>query len=282
MKSAAKTVFIVGGSSGIGLEMAKQLASTGAHVAIFARRKETLEAACAEIGQAIKKRKPAGQKVLSYVLDAADRDAAERQLNLAIADLGVPDLLINSAGGAVPQEFEKVTADDFLRTLQVNVFAAWNPCQVLVPHMKREGRGTIVNVSSVAGVVGTYGYTDYSLAKFGIIGFSEALRGELRPHGIQVQVVCPPDTQTPGFDNENLTKPPETAALSAGTKLMSAEAVARASLKQVGTKRFLIFANRESRGIDLARRFVPAVVRDQMDKIVAKSRSKNKSRSQKG
>ena len=275
MKVAAKTVFIVGGSSGIGLEMAKQLASKGADVAIFARRKETLDAACGEIVQATKRRKSSDQKILPYVLDAADREAAERQLAHAMTDMGTPDLLINSAGGAVPQEFEKVTPDDLLRTLQVNVFTAWNPCQVVVPHMKRAGRGTIVNISSVAGVVGTYGYTDYSLAKFGIIGFSEALRGELRPHGIQVQVVCPPDTQTPGFDNENLTKPAETMALSAGAKLMSPEAVARASLKQVGSKRFLIFANRESRGIDLARRFVPAVVRDQMDKIVAKSRSKN-------
>ncbi len=265
-----KTIFVIGGSSGIGLAMARRLAEDGAHVAIFARRAKVLDQALQEI---VTSAKASGQTCKAYVLDASSAADARSVLAQAVSDLGVPDVLVNSAGGATPQAFEDVTQDDLSRTLSANVFSVWHPCQVLAPQMKARGAGAIVNVSSVAGLVGVYGFTDYSLAKFAVIGFSEALRSELKPHGVSVQVLCPPDTETPGFERENKTKPAETKAVSEGAKLMSATDVADQCLKQIGSKPFLILANRESRFIDVLRRFIPDIVRTQIDQTVRKTRA---------
>ena len=86
----------------------------------------------------------------------------------------------------------------------------------------------VINVSSIGGFIGVFGFTAYSASKFGLIGLSEALRGELKPRGIAVSVLCPPDTDTPGMARENKTKPDETHAISGNVKLMSAENVAKA------------------------------------------------------
>src|SRR5438477_366286 len=80
--------------------------------------------------------------------------------------------------------------------------------------------------ASLAGLIGVFGYTDYCASKFAIVGFSEALRSELKPHGIMVSVLCPPDVDTPGFAVENTTKPPETVAISEGAKPMTPDEVA--------------------------------------------------------
>jgi len=266
MNFSGKTVFIVGGSSGIGRELARGFGERGAKVAIFARRKGVIDDAVADIGM----------NARGYELDAASEADAQRVLGDAMAELGVPDVLINSAGGAKPQEFEKVTGDDLAWTLNANLYACWFPCKAVAPHMKARGSGNIVNASSVAGLIGVYGYTDYTLAKAGIIGFSDALRSELKPYGVSVQVLCPPDTETPGFERENETKPAITAALSEGASLMSAREVAESCVRQIGAKPFLILANRESKFIEVLRRFAPGAVRGQIDSAIAKALSRAK------
>jgi len=262
MDYSGKTAFIVGGSSGIGRELAKGLAARGARIAIFGRRRSMLDEALDEI--------KSSREVNAYAMDAGDEADAQSILAQAVREMGVPDLLINSAGGAKPQEFEKVTGNDLAWTLNANLYACWFPCRVIAPLMKQRGRGAIVNVSSMAGLVGIYGYTDYTLAKAGIIGFSEALRSEPTPFGVSVQVLCPPDTETPGFERENETKPQVTAALSEGAALMSAEDVAEACLARIGAKPFLILANRESKMIEVMRRLAPNFMRGQIDAAVAK------------
>jgi short-subunit dehydrogenase len=265
---SGKTAFIVGGSSGIGRELARQLTKEGARVAIFARRQLMLDEAANDIG--------AGDRLSCHTLDAAHHGDVEAAFSDAIANRGVPDILINAAGGAKPQEFEKVTDDDLAWTLGANLYACWYPCKVIAPQMKARGKGAIVNVSSVAGLIGVYGYTDYTLAKAGLIGFSDALRSELKPFGVTVQVLCPPDTETPGFERENETKPAITAALSEGASLLSPADVATACLKQIGDKPFLILANRESKFIEVLRRFAPGMVRGQIDSAIAKALRKAK------
>lgn len=264
VKVAGGLAFVVGGSSGIGLALGRQLAEQGTSVALFARRLDVLESAVEQLRATAAD----GTRVERYQLDASNALEVDEVVARAMEELGVPDLLINSAGGAKPQRFEDVTEQDLLHTIKSNVLSTWYPCQSVVPRMKQRGSGTIVNVSSVAGIVGVFGFTDYSLAKFGIVGFSEALRSELEPHGIKVQVLCPPDTQTPGLERENETKPPETAAISAGAKLMSAEDVAVACIRNLRSRRFLVFPNKESRFIDFARRWIPGIVRWQTDVVV--------------
>jgi 3-dehydrosphinganine reductase len=125
------------------------------------------------------------------------------------------------------------------RTFHANFQTAWNACHIMIPHLKISG-ATILNTSSVGGLIGVFGYTDYSAAKFAIIGFSEALRQEMMKYNIRVQVLCPPDTDTPGFENENKTKPIETKMISASAKLLTSEMVADECIRKLSSKQFLI------------------------------------------
>jgi short-subunit dehydrogenase len=136
--------------------------------------------------------------------------------------------------------------------------------------MRNSGRGYIVNVASLAGLIGTFGYTDYCASKFGVIGFSEALRSELKPHGIAVSVLCPPDTDTPGFATENRTKPEETRAVSGHTRVMHPDAVAGALLRGMQRRDFLIVPGIESKCAALLKRLAPSAVQWVMDRTIAR------------
>ncbi len=171
-----------------------------------------------------------------------------------------PDFLFNCAGRALPDYFEHITPEQLSDTLRMNVMTVWNPVHICLPYMKKSGGGVIMNTSSVSGIVGVFGYTDYSISKFGIVGFSEALRSEVEHFGIQVSVLCPPDTNTPGFEQENVRKPKETHAISANAKLMSPDGVARRALHQLEKGRFMILVNAESKLIWWLKRFFPGLL----------------------
>jgi 3-dehydrosphinganine reductase len=125
--------------------------------------------------------------------------------------------------------------------------------------MKERG-GYIVNVSSIVGFLGIFGYTDYAAAKFGVIGLSEALRSEVKRYKIAVSVLCPPDTDTPGFVEENKTKPPETQVISASANLMKPEAVAAALFKGMARQEFIIIPNADGRFTYIMKRLFPWLV----------------------
>jgi NAD(P)-dependent dehydrogenase (short-subunit alcohol dehydrogenase family) len=192
-------VYVVGGSMGIGLAAAKAFAERGADVLLFARRREPLETAAREVERS---RRSDEQRVGFRTLDVCDAGAVESVMSEAVSSCGVPDVLFNCAGRAQPGYFEEIPAGQLEEIMRVNLFGTWSTVQTLLPHMKGRG-GTIVNTSSLAGLVGVFGYTDYCAAKFAVIGFSEALRSELARHGMRVFVLCPPDTETPGLEEES-------------------------------------------------------------------------------
>ncbi|MBN1689502.1 MAG: SDR family oxidoreductase [Dehalococcoidia bacterium] len=249
-------VYITGGSSGIGLAAAKLLAGKGASVAIFARRKEVLDEALNEIATC---RKSPDQKFLAFQMDVSSRDEVNSVLQKAAADFGIPDVLINCAGRARPGYFGDITYGQFDETIKIDLYGVWNTCSFLVPLMKQRG-GCIVNVSSLCGFIGVFGYTDYCAAKFGVTGFSEALRSELKTYGITVSVMCPPDTDTPGYAEENRTKPPETQAVSATASIMKPEAVAAALLKGMEKGDFMIIPNADGKFTWIMKRLFPWLV----------------------
>jgi NAD(P)-dependent dehydrogenase (short-subunit alcohol dehydrogenase family) len=253
---AGKTVFLTGGSSGIGLSTARMLAAGGASVVIFARDKDKLNAALAEIES---RRISAAQRFACRPLDVTDHAAVTTALAAAVESFGAPDILINNVGRAVPRAFEDVTFAQFDETMKTNLYGAWSAVSALLPHMKAKG-GAIVNVSSMAGFIGVFGYADYCASKFAVVGFSEALRQELRCFGISVSVLCPPDTDTPGLAGEDLTKPAETKAVSAGAKLLQPDDVARALLKGIRRGTFMIVPGREGQLAYFMKRYAPAVV----------------------
>ena len=263
-----KNVFISGGSSGIGLAVAKLFASLGANVFIFARRTQILE-------QAIKKleasRTPGDQRLSWAGIDVTDRDELTVKLGRAIAEFGRPHIVINSAGLAYPHYFEKIPYEKFDETMKTNLYGTWNVLSCLIPHMKETG-GHIVNVSSIAGFIGVFGYTAYSASKFALIGFSESLRSEMKPYKIKVSVLCPPDTDTPGLALENETKPLELKAISGSAGLMSPEDVARAMLKGMEKNKFLIIPGIEGRFIYTVKHVSPGLVERIMDFQIKKAR----------
>jgi short-subunit dehydrogenase len=262
----SQTVFIVGGSSGIGLATAKLFARSGAHIAIFARRRDQLEHACREItGQALSPE----QRIDWHQLDVSIKSDVDQVMSAAVDHQGVPDILINSAGRSYPHRFSDISYAQLDETMKINFYGIWNATGFLVPLMKAKG-GHIVNVSSIAGFVGVYGFTDYCASKFAIMGFSEALRSELKPWGIRVSVLCPPDTDTPGFEVENRTKPEETKAISAQAKLMQPDAVARALIKGIQKNKTVIIPGFDGKMTFWAKRLFPSLVEFIMDRIIRK------------
>jgi len=264
-----KTVFIPGGSSGIGLSAAKLLASQGAHVVIFARNSKHLEEAAA----AIKKIAKSDSRIGFMTLDVSDNAAVKNTMAKAVSDFGAPDLLINCAGRAYPRNFADITFAQFDETMRINMYGIWNTCKVLIPLMKKKG-GVIVNTSSICGFLGVFGYTDYCASKFAIVGFSEALKSELKQFNIAVQVLCPPDTDTPGFSEENKTKPEETKAISASAKLMSPDDVARVLLNDIGTGKFMIIPGMDGKLTFIMKRLFPKITEWVMDMSIQKVQKK--------
>ena len=248
-----KVAYITGGSTGIGLALSKALATEGSHVIIFARTVSKLETAKEEIKSNVRF---ADQKINFYSVDTSDHEQVKNIFELAIKENGTPDILINCVGIAQPDYFENISPASFDKTIKTNLYSTWNVCSVVVPFMKKKG-GYIMNTSSIAGFLGVFGYTDYCMTKFGILGFSEALRSELKSHQIFVSVLCPPDTDTPGLEAENATKPAETKAISGNAKLLSPEFVAQTVLQQLPSKKFMIIPGIEGKLTWIVKRLFP-------------------------
>jgi short-subunit dehydrogenase len=268
-----KIVYITGGSSGIGLAAAKLLAKGGASIVIFARRKPILEEALKEVSAVSIS---SGQKFGWFSMDVSNHEEVESVLKQAVSGFGVPDILINCSGRAKPGYFGDITYGQFDETIKVDLYGMWNTCSFLVPLMKKH-LGYIVNVSSMCGFIGVFGYTDYCAAKFGVIGFSEALRSELKQYDITVSVLCPLDTDTPGFAEENKTKPPETKAVSGTAGIMKPEAVASALLKGMAKNEFMIIPNADGRFSWIMKRLFPWLVEMVMDSQVKNVQKAGKS-----
>jgi short-subunit dehydrogenase len=125
----------------------------------------------------------------------------------------------------------------------------------------------------MAGFIGVFGYADYGASKFAMMGLSETLRMELRQYNIRISVLCPPDTDTPGYELENRTKPPETWAIGETAKLIEPEVVARALLKGIRKERYMILANAEGWLIYLTKRYAPFVLDWMLARAVRKAQS---------
>ena len=263
---AGKIAFVAGGSSGIGLACAELLAASGAEVAVFARGQAQLDRALQDIER---NRVSEKQRFLAVRLDVSQRAQAENLLHQTVADFGSPDILINSAGISYPQRFEDISYAKFDEIVRVNLNGTWNTVSILLPYMKERG-GAIVNVSSVAGYIGVYGMTAYSASKFAVIGFSEALRSELKRFNITVSVLCPPDVDTPMLERANRIKPEETKAISSAASIMKPSDVARYVLDGVGRGQFLILPGAGTRYTYFMKRLFPGLVDSIIDSKIRK------------
>lgn len=212
-----KVVLITGGSSGIGKALAAEYVKLGAHVVIGARREEVLRNTAEEL----KNRAVRRDQVVDYrVLDVGERESVERFVAYVIGKFKVIDVLVNSAGFALCKEFGDTVMEDIESQSESNFLGTARMVKAVAPHMIERKTGRIVNIASMAGILGVYGYTGYGPSKFAVVGFSDVLRVELGQYGIGVSLVLPPDTDTPSYHHENLTKPLVTHKISGTVKLM--------------------------------------------------------------
>ena len=265
-----KIAFITGGSTGIGLAIAKSLAAQGSHVVIFARTVSKLETALETIKQS---QKNTTQKSTFFSVDTTDHLDVKNVFTKAVNEIGTPDILINCVGIAQPDYFENISFDIFDKTIKTNLYSTWSAVYNLLPHMKQKG-GHIVNTSSIAGFLGVFGYTDYCMTKFGIIGFSDALRQELKQYNISVSVLCPPDTDTPGLEAENKNKPKETHAIAGNAKLLQPDMVAQVVLKGIQQNKKMIIPGLDGKMTLLLKRFFPSLVDWIMNNSIKKVQQK--------
>lgn len=228
---------VTGGSSGLGLATAELAARNGAHVTLIARDESRLAAAAERVRTA---RASDTQRVITRAVDVADRDALVTAIQSAEAELGGVDLLFACAGYCTPGRFTELPLTAFEEHVRVNLLGVIHATRAVVPGMIARGRGHVALVSSMGGLVGVYGYSAYSAAKFGVTGFAEVLRCELKPHGIPVTLLVPPNIDTPGYEREIAVEPAETKAINGIAKTRTPEEIARLFVRGVERGHFLV------------------------------------------
>ena len=241
MDFSGKNILISGGSSGIGLAVAKKFVLLNANVTILARDKKKLRSAF----KTLRSKKISDQQKIHWVsADVSQFNHLESTLNHRKDQI---DILINSAGEAYPGKFVDLPAEIFKELIEINYLGTVYLTKIVAPQMIARKNGHIVIISSMAALIGIYGYTAYASTKYALRGFSKCLRSELKPHGVDVSIVYPPDTDTPQLSFERSIMPEITRKINQGGGVMSAEKVAEIIVNGIVKKRFTILPGFESK-----------------------------------
>lgn len=209
-----KNVVVTGASSGIGRATALELARRGAHVVLAARRVARLDEVAAEC-------RALGVRAVTVPTDVTHAEDCRRLIDAA----GDVDVLINNAGFAIFSSIADASPDDAREMIETNYLGAFHCTQAVLPRMLARRSGTIVNVSSITGLMGFARMSAYCASKFALTGFTEALRDEVIGSGVRVALVCPGTTETELFVKAERDKMPGASRLMSA---VDAERVARA------------------------------------------------------
>ena len=261
MKKFNKVV-ITGGSSGLGYELADAFAKMGCKIAIVARDEKKLTSAT----ETLNKKYPKA-KVTSFSLDVTKNDGLLEGFAKINETLGGIDLLINSAGILREGYFEKLTDNDFRSVMEVNYFGVLNSIRAALPFIKKS-KGRILNIASMAGLTGVFGYGPYCGSKHALIGVSDVLRVELKPQGVTVQVVCPGEFDSPMVDALDKYRTPENKKHTLTIPKASTIAIVKGIMSGLKSNKFMIFPGAITRGTALSMRLFPSVSRFVGDKTV--------------
>jgi len=242
---------VTGGSSGIGLETARALSAEGATVHMIARDPTRLRKASESVPGSI-----------AHTGDVSDPGSMER-IAAEVCDFGPVHILVNCAGMAHPGRFDDLDPVMARETISINLLGTMNSCRAFLPSMGPGGH--IVNFGSLAGVVGIYGYSAYSASKFGIMGFSQALRMELLGREIGVSVIIPPDVDTPQLEYENRFKPAQTRRIGGMIEPVTADLVAKKTIEAIRRRRFVTVITLKGKFIARISGMAPGLTRWYLD-----------------
>jgi len=190
MRLEHKTCVITGAAQGIGLATALKFAREGAIVVCCDRRQEGVDAAVAAC-------QAAGARAEGCVVDVTRREQVDAMVAGVKSRWGRLDVLVNNAGITQDARLQKMTLAQFDAVIDVNLRGVFHCAQAVVDTMVEQGAGVILNASSVVGLYGNYGQTNYAASKFGVIGFTKTWSRELGPKGVRVNAVAPGFVDTP-------------------------------------------------------------------------------------
>ncbi len=248
-----KVVIVTGASSGIGEALAWEFARRGAKVVLGARSEEKLERITAEI-------RATGAQAACCACDVVKAEDCERLIQTAVENFGGVDVLICNAGLSMRAIFDEVDLSVLHRLMDVNFWGTVNCCKYALPYLQK-ARGSVVGISSVAGLHGLPGRTGYSASKYAMTGFLETLRIENLKKGLHVMVACP------GFTASNVRFSALTAdgSQQGATprnegKMMTAAQVARIVAQATGRRRRLCLMEAEGRATHFIKKFAPGLL----------------------
>jgi len=182
---SGKVALVTGGSKGLGLAMAAGLASAGAKIMLVNRNAEEGIQAAKDLTTDY------GIKAISFSADISDLQQTEGMVKAAIDAFGQIDILINSAGINIRGPIDEITPEDFAKVMHVNVTGTWLCSRAVIPFMKKNGSGKIINLASTLGLVGLANRTPYASSKGAVVQMTRALGLELAPFNINVNALCP-------------------------------------------------------------------------------------------
>lgn len=227
MTEQKKRALITGASSGIGKETALAFASSGIDVALVSRSVEKLAA----VENAAKK---TGVKAKAYAVDLANLSEVKEKMRQIVLDFGNIDILVNNAGMGYTATLSETPLSDWQQVIDLNLTSVFECIKGILPSMREQNRGTIINVASIAGKQAFANWGAYSVSKAGVIALSQALAQEERSNGIRVTAICPGavntgiwDTKTVNadFDRSNMLTPEIVAQSILHTVLLPKQAV---------------------------------------------------------
>lgn len=185
-----KVSLITGAAQGIGLATALKFAQEGAIVVVCDVRQDGVDAAVQQC-QAM------GAEAVGFLMDVTQRDMIDAVVSEVNARFGRIDVLVNNAGITQDARLQKMTAEQFDRVIDVNLRGVFNCTQAVADTMVQQGSGVVLNASSVVGIYGNFGQTNYAATKFGVIGFTKTWSRELGPKGVRANAVAPGFVRTP-------------------------------------------------------------------------------------
>jgi 3-oxoacyl-[acyl-carrier protein] reductase len=180
-----KIVLVTGGSRGIGRAIALEMGKRGATVVVNFRSSE------AEANTVLEEIKASGGNGMIYKADVADADAVDEMLKTVIKEYGQLDVLVNNAGVTRDNVIMMLKPEDFDVVIDTNLRSAWLCCRAASRQMMRKRTGRIINITSVVGIAGNGGQTNYSASKAGLIGLTKSLAKELASRNVTVNAVAP-------------------------------------------------------------------------------------------